>query len=157
MKIGDLAKKCGIPVETIRYYEKEGLLPTPNRTDNNYRIYSKIHEERLIFIRHCRSLDMSLDEIHLLLDYRDLPDANCARINALLDTHIGHVTERINELKKLETQLKALRSRCIKAVPVDHCGILNALSCPVFCTEISSHTECNHIPHSHTKKANNVL
>lgn len=67
MKIGELAKATDTQVETIRYYEREELLPEPSRTDANYRIYGKPHVERLVFIRHCRSLDMTLDEIRKLL------------------------------------------------------------------------------------------
>lgn len=62
MKIGDLSKRTQTQVETIRYYEHEGLLPEPERTESNYRIYGEVHAERLAFIRHCRSLDMTLDE-----------------------------------------------------------------------------------------------
>ena len=63
MKIGELAKLTDCPVETIRYYEKENLLPPPARTDGNYRVYTQAHTERLTFIRNCRSLDMTLEEI----------------------------------------------------------------------------------------------
>ena len=77
MKIGELAQKTGMQVETVRYYEKEGLLPRIGRTDSNYRVYSDAHVERLLFIRHCRSLDMTLDEIRILLHFKDIPDESC--------------------------------------------------------------------------------
>ena len=67
MHIGELARRTGIQVETIRYYEREGLLPEPARSDGNYRVYGPGHLEQLQFIRHCRSLDMSLDEVRTLL------------------------------------------------------------------------------------------
>ena len=60
MKIGELSKATGTQIETIRYYEREGILPQTIRSDGNYRVYSKVHVERLSFIRHCRSLDMAL-------------------------------------------------------------------------------------------------
>lgn len=66
IKIGELAKRTGCEVVTIRYYEKEGLLPEPARSDGNFRLYGAAHVERLRFIRHCRSLDMSLSEIRTL-------------------------------------------------------------------------------------------
>ncbi len=66
MKIGELATLARTPVETIRYYEREGLLPAAPRSDGNYRIYGREHAERLAFIRHCRTLDMTLDEIRVL-------------------------------------------------------------------------------------------
>jgi Cd(II)/Pb(II)-responsive transcriptional regulator len=94
-KIGQLATQTGSKVETIRYYEQQRLLPQPARSDGNYRLYGAGHVKRLQFIRHCRSLDMTLDEIRTLLDFRDTPDANCAGVNTLLDKHIGHVADRI--------------------------------------------------------------
>jgi Cd(II)/Pb(II)-responsive transcriptional regulator len=112
MKIGELAKAANTPVETIRYYEREQLLPEPARTDGNYRIYDDEHAQRLGFIRRCRSLDMTLDEIRSLLKFRDAPQDDCGEVNQLLDDHIGHVAARISELKTLEKQLKALRLQC---------------------------------------------
>ena len=67
MKIGELAEATGTQIETIRYYEREGLLPEPGRSTGNYRIYDRVHADRLSFIRHCRALDMNLDEIRVLL------------------------------------------------------------------------------------------
>src|ERR1700757_4385845 len=97
LKIGELAKRTDLLVETIRYYEREGLLPDPPRSEGNYRLYSVMHLERLQFIRHCRSLDMTLEEIRNLLRFRDAPDRNCGEVNALLDKHIEHVSSRIKE------------------------------------------------------------
>jgi Cd(II)/Pb(II)-responsive transcriptional regulator len=91
MKIGELARAARAQVETIRYYEREGLLPPAPRSDGNYRIYGPVHVERLAFIRHCRSLDMPLAEIRVLLRFKDAPQAECGEVNALLDEHIGHV------------------------------------------------------------------
>lgn len=127
MKIGALAEATGTPVETIRYYEREGLLPTPVRADNNYRHYQPQHVERLAFIRQCRSLDMTLDEIRALIQLRDTAAADCGEINALLDAHIGHVAQRIRELRALEKDLKALRARCTAPHAVAECGILDGL------------------------------
>lgn len=128
MKIGELARVTGTPVETIRYYEREGLLAAPPRTEGNFRIYDESHLERLSFIRHCRSLDMALDEVRILLRFKDAPAENCGDVNTLLDAHIGHVTARISELRALERQLKSLRERCNEAGDAAHCGILNELS-----------------------------
>lgn len=128
MKIGELARATRTPVETIRYYEREGLLPAAPRSDGNYRIYGPTHVERLAFVRHCRSLDMTLDEIRVLLRFRDEPQADCADVNALLAEHIGHVAARIRELRQLETQLKALQAQCAEVRDAGHCGILNGLA-----------------------------
>ena len=133
MKIGELAKVTNTPVETIRYYERELLLPEPARTDGNYRIYDDEHAQRLGFIRRCRSLDMTLDEIRSLLKFRDAPQEDCGEVNQLLDDHIGHVAARIAELKTLEKQLKALRLQCSGAAP--QCGILQELDTAALDTE----------------------
>lgn len=127
MKIGELARHTGTQVETIRYYEREGLLPEPARTDGNYRIYGTAHADRLRFIRNCRSLDMTLDEIRVLLEFRDSPSENCGAVNELLDEHVGHVVNRIRELRQLERQLRDLRELCKVARDAGHCGILNEL------------------------------
>lgn len=125
MKIGDLARATGTQVETIRYYEREGLLAAPARTEANYRHYDDAHVARLSFVRHCRSLDMTLDEIRALLRFKDDPAGNCHAVNDLLDEHIGHVGERIRELRKLQAQLKELRAQCDAAGA--SCGILATL------------------------------
>lgn len=127
MKIGELATQANTPVDTIRYYEREGLLPAAPRSEGNYRIYGPAHAERLAFIRHCRTLDMTLDEIRVLLRFRDAPHEDCGDVNALLDEHIGHVSARIRELRQLERELKALRERCANPTDSAHCGILSGL------------------------------
>jgi Cd(II)/Pb(II)-responsive transcriptional regulator len=125
MKIGDLAKATATQVETIRYYEREGLLAEPARTESNYRSYDASHVARLSFIRHCRSLDMTLDEIRALLRFKDDPAGNCGAVNELLDEHIGHVAQRIRELKRLQAELRELRAQCDTAG--EPCGILETL------------------------------
>ncbi|WP_431098351.1 Cd(II)/Pb(II)-responsive transcriptional regulator [Polaromonas aquatica] len=127
MKIGELAKTAHTQTETIRYYEREGLLPEAARTEANYRIYDESHVQRLAFIRHCRSLDMTLAEIRTLLSFKDTPDDSCADVNALLDEHIGHVASRIRELKALEKDLKLLREQCASGQASASCGILSEL------------------------------
>jgi Cd(II)/Pb(II)-responsive transcriptional regulator len=128
MKISELAGATGTPVETVRFYEREGLLPAPARAANNYRVYGAAHVERLAFVRHCRNLDMTLDEIRVLLRCRDAPQADCGEVNALLDEHIGHVARRIRELRVLEKALKELRRQCAQGQPARDCGILNELT-----------------------------
>ncbi|MBU0752280.1 MAG: Cd(II)/Pb(II)-responsive transcriptional regulator [Gammaproteobacteria bacterium] len=128
MKIGELARGTGTSVETIRYYEREGLLPATERTDGNYRIYGGAHADRLRFIRNCRSLDMTLEEIRVLLRFKDSPADDCGAVNELLDEHIGHVANRIRELRHLERHLKGLRDLCQESRDAGHCGILNELA-----------------------------
>ena len=128
MKIGTLASATGVPIDTIRHYEREGLLPEASRSESNYRIYDNTHAQRLSFIRHCRGLDMTLAEIRVLLHFKDAPSENCGEVNALLDQHIGHVAHRIRELRALEKQLRELRDTCRTAQDAEHCGILNQLN-----------------------------
>lgn len=128
MRIGELSAATGTPVETIRFYEREGLLPAPGRSSGNYRIYGDDHVARLAFIRHCRSLDMALDEVRVLLRFKDAPQGDCAQVNQVLDEHIGHVARRIRELKALEKQLRALRAQCQAPDGPGACGILEGLS-----------------------------
>lgn len=128
MKIGDLAQHAGCTVETVRFYEKEGLLPVPARTGGNYRDYQDRHLECLLFIRHCRALDMSHEEIRQLLHWRDHPAEPCDEVNALIDCHIHQVSERIRSLQNLEAQLRSLRQRCNAGREVEHCGILQELN-----------------------------
>lgn len=127
MRIGELAQASGTPIETIRFYEREGLLPMAARTEGNYRIYMPQHAERLAFIRQCRRLDMTLDEVRVLLRFKDQPLADCGEVNTLLDEHISHVADRIQALRALDKELRALRAAC----PVSHatadCGILQGI------------------------------
>ena len=129
MRIGELARGADCPVETIRYYERVKLLPVGARSPGNYRLYGQAHQERLQFIRNCRSLDMTLDEIRTLLRFCEAPNRNCEEVNALLDEHIGHVAQRVTELKTLERQLRELRRLCGKSSAARDCGILNQLAC----------------------------
>ncbi|EGH43637.1 MerR family transcriptional regulator [Pseudomonas syringae pv. pisi str. 1704B] len=126
MKIGELAKLTDTQVETIRYYEREGLLPAPARSDGNYRLYTQAHMERLSFIRNCRSLDMTLEEIRNLLNLRDSPQDQCENVNALIDEHIEHVNARVASLQALQEKLLDLRRRCSDG-KTEHCAILERL------------------------------
>lgn len=127
MRIGELARITGVEVETIRYYEKAGLLPTPPRQSNGYRDYGERHGERLAFIRHCRELDMPLAGIGRLLDFVTHPDADCGDINALIDEQLARVRVRLEALRALERQLAALRARCESGHVAADCGILHEL------------------------------
>jgi Cd(II)/Pb(II)-responsive transcriptional regulator len=125
--IGTLARDTDCPPETIRYYEREGLLPPASRTAGNYRLYGAAHLERLVFIRNCRLLDMTLDEIKQLLRFRDVPQSECGAAHALIDEHIVHIGERIAELEQLQRQLQALRRQCQPEGDAKKCAILDRL------------------------------
>ena len=128
MKIGELAAKAECDVQTVRYYERAGLLPAPERTLSNYRSYGPPHLERLQFIRRCRSLDMALDEVRVLLSFLEHPEKNCGAVNQLLDEHVEHVRTRLRDLSELEVELKRLRRQCRQIQTAEDCGILRQLN-----------------------------
>jgi len=127
MRIGELAKKAGSQPDTVRYYERLGLLPQPARTEGNYRIYDDDQLERLQFIRNCRAIGMTLEEVRRLLYFRDRPDLACHEINQLLDTHIAHLQEQLRDLHYLEVYLLELRTCCDSPRTAGDCGILAGL------------------------------
>ena len=130
-RIGELARLSGVQVETVRYYETQKLMPRPARSQGNYRQYTEDHLETLSFIRHCRSLDMSMDEIRELLRAKHSPSFDSAEVHAVLDRHIAHVAERLGELRKLQKDLVELRKRCGEGKSAGECGILAGLSQPL--------------------------
>lgn len=127
IKIGELAKITGCQVVTIRYYEQEGLLPKPDRTDANYRLYGDEEIKRMNFILHCRHHDMKLAEIRDLLAFKDNPRTDCSWINAMIEGHITKVTEQIASLTHLKAHLEGLLHKC-SGGKQSECGILKSLN-----------------------------
>jgi len=127
MRIGELARRAGTEVDTVRYYEKSGLLASPPRAENGYRAYGQRHLEALAFIRHCRALDMPLADVKRLLDFVTHPDADCGDINQLIDDQLSRVRERLRSVQRLERQLVALRAQCDENHTARECGILHEL------------------------------
>src|ERR1700741_3444875 len=112
MKIGELAHEAGVDVQTVRYYEREGLLEAPARTASGYRTYGPRHLERLTFTRHCRSLDMPLADVHRLLELSSNRSVSCEDVNGLVQSHLERVRAKRAALEALEKQLATLRSHC---------------------------------------------
>lgn len=130
MKIGELSRKAGCPVETIRYYEKEGLLQAPLRDlENNYRHYDSNHLERLLFIRRCRVLGMTHEEIRAMMQAINTHGKGNCPVDAIITEHLAHVQQRISELLILEKQLKQLSDTCSSGLN-DECGIFKKLTVP---------------------------
>lgn len=111
-QIGEAAKRSGVSAANIRFYEKEKLLSPQGRGDNSYRLYSEGALHQLRFIRLCRAMDMSLDEVRTLLSLDLSNKSDCAAARDALDGHLGHVRARLAELRALEKDLKTLRNRC---------------------------------------------
>jgi len=127
MRIGELGQATGVDIETIRYYEKAGLLPNPARSSNGYRAYGPEHLERLAFIRHCRALDIPLADVKRLLEFVANPAADCGDIDRLIDAQLSRVRARLKSMRALERQLTALRGSCIANYVAGKCGILHEL------------------------------
>lgn len=127
MRIGELHQATGVSIETIRYYEKEGLLAAPARSENGYRIYNTAHLERLSFIRHCRALEMPLSVIKQMLDFLAHPEADCGDINCLIDEQLARVRVRLRSMHALEKQLSQLLAQCGTDQTAAECGILHEL------------------------------
>lgn len=128
MRIKELAQATGVDVETIRYYEKQRLLPAPARQDNGYRDYTAAHLERLAFIRHCRALEMPLADIHRLLDALDAPGQPHPDVDRLVQAQIERVRARLKSMRALERQLRLLQASCGHCNEAGtRCGILSEL------------------------------
>lgn len=127
MNIGRLGRLTDTKVETIRYYERIGLLPSPPRTGGNYRAYDAGHVRRLSFIRRARGLGFHLDTIRALLDVADRPDQPCADVDALARAQIREVEDKIADLTCLRDELVRIVGQCHGGRVAD-CHIIEALS-----------------------------
>lgn len=143
MRIGELAKRGNCDVETVRYYEREGLLDAPARSDNGYRQYSEAQLVQLNFIRHCRSLDMSLADVRTLRQFQVNPALACDEINELIDQQIKRIHMQLASLGQLEQQLHVLRDTCTENHKTDECGIMLNL------TKAAEGDECSCHPNEH--------
>ena len=132
MKIGELSKATGTNIETIRYYERIGLLPAPARTDANYRSYGTGHRSRLSFVRHSRELGFTIEEIRSLLDLSDHPDRDCTDADRIATRHLQQVEEKIAQLTLLRDELSRIVGRCRGGIAAD-CRVIEALG---------DHTHC---------------
>lgn len=123
--IGQAATMSGVTAANIRFYEKSGLLQAGERGSNSYRCYNERDIHQLRFIRLCRAMDMSLDEVRTLLSLDLASKDDCAVANVALDEHIRHVNQRLRELRSLQRDLVDLRGRCDGNGP--QCRIIEAL------------------------------
>lgn len=127
MKIGELARATGTVVETIRFYEKIGLMPPPARTDGNYRSYTPEHLRRLSFIRHARGLGFDVAEIRSLLDLSDKPTSDCGEVDRIATGHLEAVEAKITRLEALRGELARMVGVC-RGGQIATCRVMEALA-----------------------------
>jgi len=124
--IGVLSAETGVNIETIRYYERIGLMPKPPRTDGRRRIFDAGHLKRLTFIRRGRELGFSIDEIRELLGLARGQSLTCAKVKTMTEMHIAAIRSKVKDLRKLERVLSDLAARC-HGREVPDCPLLEAL------------------------------
>ena len=127
LSIGDLAKATETKVVTIRYYERIGLLPAPERTAGNYRSYSAAHLGRLSFIRRARDLGFSIEQVRDLLSLSDQRDRPCQAVDAIACAHLTEVDRKIADLQALRRELGSIIDQC-GCGTIAECRIIEALS-----------------------------
>jgi DNA-binding transcriptional MerR regulator len=128
LTIGKLAGETGVKVVTIRYYEQIGLMPVARRTDGNYRIYSSDHLRRLYFIRRCRDLGFTLDQIRDLLRLSSVKTQACAEVDRIADQHRRTIEKKLADLTRLANELRRLSACCRGKGIIADCRIIEALS-----------------------------
>ncbi len=126
LSIGALSQRTGCNIETIRYYERIGLMPPPPRTAGGHRSYAKSHERRLVFIRRCRELGFSIEEVRVLLDLVDGGHYSCGEVKAVTDRHLEDLRAKIADLKKLQSTLATISAAC-NGGQVPECPIIDTL------------------------------
>ena len=127
MQIGDLSRETGVNIETIRYYERSGVLPPPARLDNGRRVYDDADVRRLGFIRHARDLGFDLQSVQILLALQEQPEASCADASRIAQAQLDEVERRIARLQSLQLELSRMVTECRKGV-VAECRVIEALS-----------------------------
>ena len=123
---GVLSKRTGCNIETVRYYERAGLMPDPARSQGGHRIYSEDQVRRLMFIRRCRQLGFTVEQIRELLRLVDGGDYTCEEVRVITIDHLDDVGRKIADLRKIQTTLRDMAAECDGGdVPV--CPIVDVL------------------------------
>src|SRR5262245_15337371 len=127
LTIGALSEQTGANIETIRYYERVGILPKPPRSSGGHRLYANEHKQRLVFIRRARHLGFSLQQVRELLGLTGDPGLACAKVKIITEQHISDIRKRVQDLKRLERVLCDMVAECRDDKAGD-CPILDALA-----------------------------
>lgn len=132
LSIGELSKRTGVKVPTIRYYEQIGMLAAPDRSCGNQRRYERQDLDQLSFIKHARDLGLSLNAIRDLIDLSAHPEQPCADADRIVEEHLTSVRDRIARLRRLEVELERIATTC-KTGKVGDCSVIHALSNHALC------------------------
>lgn len=130
-QIGELAKRCGVTADTLRFYEKSNLIAPASRSDSGYRLYDENNQKQVTFILKSKALGLSLDEIKELLEIRlEATQHSCSEVKAITTAKLTLIDEKISELGRIRTALKKINDACCGHVDDDasHCSILGALA-----------------------------
>lgn len=127
LPIGELARQANVNIETIRYYERRGLIEEPPRNKSGHRRYSAGAVRRIDFIKRCQSLGFSLKEIQEILELRITPGSACADMRARVNAKLAHVVRKIEELGQIRDALSRLTRKCTGKGPIGECPILEEL------------------------------
>lgn len=133
LSIGDLSRRTGVKIPTIRYYEQRGLIQAPERSEGNQRRYTSGELQRLSFIKHARDLGLSIEAIRDLAELSVDPHRPCAEAHAIASDHLTHIQDRILRLRRLEKELKRILGRC-DSEQVGSCRVIEALSDHALCS-----------------------
>jgi len=126
--MGVIATKTGCNVETVRYYEKINLMPEPARSQGGHRLYTEDHIKRLTFIRRCRDLGFSIEQVKKLLVFTDEPEHSCGEVRAMTLLHAKDIRKKIKDLTRLEKSLKSIMGKCEgEKLSVENCPIIDML------------------------------
>jgi MerR family mercuric resistance operon transcriptional regulator len=139
LTIGQLAKQAGVGVETVRFYERQGLLDAPPRRESGYRQYGREVVARLQFIRRAKELGFSLKEIRELLSLRVDPGTTCDQVKKRAEAKITDIDAKLRDLRRMKRALKQLAAACSGRGPVSQCPILDALEPPKKGEEYAHH------------------
>ncbi len=127
LRIGEVANKSHVGVETVRFYEREGLIALPKRNVSGYRQYSESAIKQIQFIQHAKTLGFSLKDIRELIKLKSTRDARCKSIKSTAKAKIADIQEKIDALKRMKLALEPLVAQCKSSDPISDCPILNAL------------------------------
>ena len=128
LKVGEVARRASVNLQTVHYYEREGLVPRPPRTASNYRMYTKDAVRRVRFIKRAQELGFTLKEIKELLSLRATPRARCADVYKRAEVKIQDIDGKVRTLRAMRKALSSLMSECVGRSPVSECPILGALA-----------------------------